>query len=73
MPTIGIDACLTMTLHVTSVLKNAWGIPFQILTRAHGQVTSTADFGGHVTVTASHPPGDNSGDIAGQGSTFTLF
>ena len=40
-----------------------------------GQVTSTADFGGHVSSAATQTCsiGDKSGDIAGQGSTLTLF
>ena len=65
-------------IDATSVLKNAWGIPFQIL-------TSTLDRSGNINGWFWRPRkrhcissqtcsiGDKSGEIAGQGSTLTLF
>ena len=59
----------------TSVQKNAWGIPFQIL-------TSARDRSGNVNggfwkrrciLSQTCSIGDRSGDIAGHGSTLTLF
>ena len=65
-------------IDVTSVLKNSWGIQFQILTSARdrsGNVNGWFWRPRNRRCISSHtcPIGDKSGDIADQGSTFTLF
>ena len=77
-PLKSIHAWQRRRIDVTSVLKNACGIPFQILTRAHdksGNVNGWFWRPRNRRCISSHTCsiGDKSGDIAVQGSTFTLF
>ena len=65
-------------IDVASVLKNARGIPFQILTSAHDRSRNVNGWfwrPRNRRCISSHTCsiGDKSGDIAGQGSTFKLF